>query len=234
MAPNFMGLPFELRVEVYKLCLPIGKQLVLKPTACDKEDIAAGDLQVAPFPALLQVDRTIRAEAAVFFYQQNTWRIIDIPKGLRLPTIFKKNVRKATVTFDRRIFKIEDLWEISDDVINSEGRATGQIDNIHDGLQEHLMDIWTKKCTTLGKLSLTNLTLDFTRCVCPLGCCRMFKETFDSLEGCVTPDEDCKVTATGMALEHEAEMIHRHDITCVECFEGPGGACWRSPLDEED
>lgn len=65
---DFVGLPRELRVTEYELCLPIGEELVLKPTACDREDIAAGVLQATLFRVSFRVNKIVRAEAVAIFY----------------------------------------------------------------------------------------------------------------------------------------------------------------------
>ena len=226
MASTLMSLPRELRYMIYELCLPIGKELVLKPTACDQEDIAASDLQAAPFPALLQVNSIVRGEAAAIFYRKNTWRIMDIPKGLQLPEIFNEHVREATVRFDRRIFKIYDLWDISDKVFETETWTKRRREEIHDRLKERLLGIWTDKCRILGQLRLKKLTVDFTRCKCPLGCCRMVENVLVWLVAFGTLHETRKVIATGIVFEIEAKVIHEAGINWLRGMpQGTRKAC---------
>ena len=233
MASAFERIPRELRDAIYKLCLPVGKELVLKATPCEKDEIRDREIRVAPFPALLQVNQSIRAEAGFLFYRRNTWRIIDAER-LQLPTIFEKYVRKATVTFDRRIFKFEDFWSMSEDVMENRIPARDRLDCIHSNMKERLLEIWTNKCLTLAELRLQELTMDFEHCVCPLGCCRMVEDVVSELHENEVIGGKCEVTAMGMVFENEAELLHLADVRCYQC-EGPtGGTCWRSALDEDE
>ena len=220
---------------IYELCLPINESLVLKPTPCEKDDIANGSLQVASFPAILRANSAIRAEATAIFYGKNTWRIMDVPDGLTLPFLFEDHVRKATVTFDRRIVKIDDLWTISDTNFTGENSVRDRLNETHDDLRVHLCDIWMDKCDTLKEFSnLRELTVDFSRCMCPLGCHRMVSDIYSKLNASVALKGDNQIMITGAVFEHEAEMMHQDDRRCEYCYEGPAeevaasGYCWRS------
>lgn len=231
--------PLEVRTMIYKLCLPVGKALVLKSTPCEKEEIKARRLLKTPFPELLQVNSKIREEAAPIFYGTNSWRIIDIPKGLSLPKVFFKHVHEATVTFDRRIMSIKDIWATSDETFEDTTRAGDRLQAIHDQLKENLLDTWQEKCSTLRKLSLTDLEVDFEHCKCPIGCCRMVEDLFAELDGYVTLQDDRKMEMTGLVFEYEAELLHTGNFRCEACHDGPeeeafdSGPCWRSVLPEE-
>ncbi|KAL9135695.1 MAG: hypothetical protein Q9175_003096 [Cornicularia normoerica] len=146
LGSDSMGLPRELRVMEYELCLPIGEELVLKPTACDREDIAAGVLRATLFRASFRVNKI------------NTRRIIEVPEGLRLPAFFNKHVHEAMIMCDRRILRIDDLWDISGDVFEGGTWGKSRLGEIHDNLKEHLLEIWMDKGRALGKLHLRELT----------------------------------------------------------------------------
>ena len=236
-----MRFPPEVRNLIYELCLPINKDFVLWPTPCDTEDIEDGCLHVAPSPALLRVSSTIRAEATAIFYRQNIWRIMDVPKGLSLPTLFEQHVRKATLTFDRRIVEIGDLWDISNSAFSSEVCAKDRLQETHDNLRTHLSDIWMDKCRTLINFhQLRELTVDFSHCMCPLGCCRMVSDILYELTESASLRGDNKIMATGVKFTQEAQMLHEHDHRCQYCFMGPeedalsAGYCMESLPDDPD
>ena len=224
---------------IYKLCLPVGKALVLKSTPCEKAEIRARRLLKTSFPKLLQVNSKIREEAAPIFYGTNSWRIIDIPKGLSLPSIFFKHVHEATVTFDRRIMSIKDIWAVSDETFESTLRADLRLSVIHGELKDKLLETWQEKCETLSNLPLTSLEVDFQHSRCPIGCCRMVGDLFKELDGYVTLEDERKIEMTGLVFEYEAELLHTGNFRCEACHDGPeeeafdSGPCWRSVLPDE-
>lgn len=207
---------------IYKRLLPTKRTLLLKKTACDKEEIKRRSMFKTSFPRLLQVCSTIRDEAAPIFYATNVWKITDVPEGLQLPSVFKKHVHKAIVAFDRRIFSIQEIWRISDEVFEEGSLARRRCTDIHVELKRELLEIWQEKCEVLTSLpNLRELTVDFENCRCPIGCCRMVEDVFDELAGCVTLEDDRKIDVTGLVFEHEAEMIHRENFRCEDCATEP-------------
>lgn len=235
---------------IYKLCLPVGKALVLKVPPGQKEGVRAGRrvLKVS-FPALLQINSQIRAEAAPIFYGTNSWTIIDIPRGLSLPEVFFTHVHEATVTFDRRVMSIKKVWSISDQVFDKTtktGSSHNRLHIIHNKLKKHLLAIWQDKCSTLRTMSsLTELTVDVENCKCPIGCCRMVVDIFAELDGRVTLKDERRIEIDGLVFEQEAELIHTGNFRCEACddideeeYVSEGETpdpppCWRSKLPYE-
>lgn len=239
MASNIMNWPVEVRVMVYKLCIPVGETLVLKPTACERKEIKKRVLRATKLPVLLRVNQAMREEAACVFFMMNTWRVVDIPPSLSLSDLFEKYVRRATATFDRRIIKMDDLFTISDEVFESQSRRSMRLEEIHDNMKTHLLDLWKDKCEILGRCSLKELTVDFSGCKCPLGCCRMFMTVAKRLVSKVTFEEK-RITVRGMKYQSEAGYVHLADMRCDDCWKGPekyaaeNGYCWRSALESDD
>ena len=225
---------------VYKYYLPIGKKVALNSTTCDKEGVEAGVRRAVPFPALLQVNSKIRAEAAPIYYRENTWRIDDAPKGLRLPRLFSKHVHKATVSFDRSTINIDTIWKVSNDVFENVAPASQRLRVIHNELKQDLLTTWERKCKTVANLDLKELTVDFEQCKCPLGCCRLVEDVVELLYESVTLEEDGKINVTGLLFEQEATFVHVRDFRCDACHKGPeedaadAGYCWRSLPDEPE
>lgn len=178
---NFMGLPRELRDEVYKLCLTVGAEIVAYPSRFQAPTDFTADGVSRPTVALLRVNKQIGGEAAIVLYGENVWRL----QGLLL--LFDKRfhrmfwehgheLRHLTLTLDRRDMKPLDsefLHEIHTWTPQELGSRTPS-EFIHDIQLEHLRNAIELIQEDLADhmKNIQSLTLKVDELFCVNGCCR--------------------------------------------------------------
>lgn len=188
---TFMDLPLEVRNIIYEYCLLKNSTLVpfkefypLRP-----KDLAfRKDL---PTVALLQVNKTIEAEAAATLYGKNVWRVtVEVTHISPVPSpvtgepigpidfLWKKRgplFRNVILVFDQRDARLHD---VKNDTLITTYYSHLQTpeqrrDRMHDMIKSNVKCYWGLKFDFVYHMTnIRSLTLDVQLAFCHFGCCR--------------------------------------------------------------
>lgn len=174
---HFLNLPTEVRFIIFGYCLIIG-EINPYPRNYDRQE-PMRSLQRKPDIALLQVNKLIRAEAEIVLYGKNVWRLSWDEWNRPLWVVSEKLVRKLIISFDVRDLDTGEMLEL---ILAARDPANDiQFETLGDKCHEYGCDSlvnekWAWKMAVASKMMLTDLTLDFTNCFCPSGCCRLIDQ----------------------------------------------------------
>lgn len=214
---------------IYGLCLVYPKELAVLPLPRDEVDIATGSALRWPRAPLLAVSSIVRAEAALVFYGKNKWILSGMEPRISLPALFISNVTHVSLRFDWDVANPAELGRISQNLFTGKNDSlthAARTTAIHEERKQHLRVIWDDMCATLNYPypRLVLLELDFTRCYCPSGCCRMVSDvmnyTTDWIPGQYSSKQTISV-ATGLINEAELAYVHFLGKKCKECVNVP-------------
>ncbi len=175
--PHFLKLPREIRDMIYDYCLLVQGEIIPYPTYYEKEEIGR-PLPQKPDIALLQVNKQIRAEAADMLYGQHVWRLSYNSTEDSMWNSSTEFIRKVVVNFDAQDLVSSALITMTRLENGQEGAPLTKFGDVchNAGCVELVEKIWSWKIGMIAKMTkLTDLTLDFTNCSCPHGCCRLEK-----------------------------------------------------------
>lgn len=244
---RFLDLPAEIRNMIYRYCLVKNHTLIpyKEHYPLSKADLAfRKDL---PAVALLQVCKTIEAEAAAVLYGQNVWRItskviyrvdpwyeeLEDSVWVRRAIIFKHVV----LVFDQQDVDREELYESTTffNRVHSDIEADGHIPGHGDRLgfmhfrgEVITEDSWERKFNLAQEMkNLASIIFDFSRLFCSVGCCRRqpllnllgnLLDTFGGAQKLV--DTGLKVQMKGIREEEWNEVLReiKWSQTVVERF----------------
>lgn len=204
---------------IYEYCLVVQGDLNPYPTHYEQQDNMR-PLPRKPDIALLQVNHLVRDEAQVVLYEQNMWRLsagwllafTEKSQGWRGGT--KNLIRRLVVSFDVRDLDSAELLKHA--LLARLGWAQQGSDNRmvmgHDLICARLLaGPWWFKIDFLSQMKVTNVTLDFTNCYCPNGCCRLVEDLHDDLKRIWDVlSFDAAVTITGWHDQVEADNIAKY------------------------
>lgn len=145
-----------------------------------------------PCVALLGVNSTIREEAAIILFGKNVWRLSIVTyvqkDRCRLWQTYAQYFRHIVTRFDacyidgaeRLDIEMGGMARDEQDAEDSDHfDAAGSLDT-HKQDMDLLRDDFITKRIFLQQMSLKSLTIDFSRLVCRIGCCRQ-----KALESCL-------------------------------------------------
>ena len=181
-----------------------------------------------PDVALLRVNKSIGAEAAVVLYEKNTWKLSYNEASDLLWEASKHHIRKLIISFDVR--DLDSTYRLEIAVAARESPKFPTSINLREECHERgiislVHDRWWWKMDKTFEMRLTDLHLDFTNCYCPVGCCRLLQ--MPELE----PVWPWKSIRSGI-LEANVEAVGWLDDEEAKTLNALGFACrgWSSSL----
>ncbi|KAL8806451.1 MAG: hypothetical protein Q9182_001366 [Xanthomendoza sp. 2 TL-2023] len=207
----FLRLPAEIRNHIYRECLLVEGIINPYPLYYQDQRIVPGG-QVRPSVALLRVSKQVECEAQAILYGENTYHLnleASFTERDRFRPIIRPLWKRFMVPgFDYRIghviisFDFRDLDQIClgslyssrvwAELLSRPGTAGNhsvatRSENAHTHRSSLLNQIWLWKINVLtflvmSKQPIKRLTLDFSNCYCPGGCCRPAGRVLDTLK----------------------------------------------------
>ncbi|KAL8678850.1 MAG: hypothetical protein Q9186_004833 [Xanthomendoza sp. 1 TL-2023] len=201
----FLKLPPEIRNLIYRECLVV--EGIINPyPQCYQDKCVVPKGQFRPSVALLRVSKRIKCEAQAILCGENTWHLnsdtsytgqnsvhrVDKPLWdcFTAPD-FANKIGHIIISFDFRDLDHNSLGPIysssawAQALLQPRRRSLATpTEAAHSFRYQYLYQIWRWKIRVLALLVLGNtegLTLDFSNCYCPAGCCRLAKRVLDTL-----------------------------------------------------
>ena len=226
---NFLGLPLEVRDQIYKLSLIVGVEIVAHPDYFEKPTVFGEGEVSRPAVALLRVNKQIYEEAAAVFYGKNNWRIPNVSRPSVDDEIYYKYghlFRQVTVHLDRRdideYLTTKELKDFHRDFAPS--TMDQRLVLFHTSRRDYLSgSIETRQFLLGGFMKhIQSFTLVVGNLYCSSGCCRLeiiendvcnfflrdllpAPETGDSAAACPHLKE---VRVIGLKTHEERELVY--------------------------